>query len=115
MSTSGYAQNLIFQCRAAGLPAPTAEYRFDKIRRWRLDLSWPARKVYAEVDGGIWVGGRHNRGAGYEKDCEKLNAAALAGWRGFRFTTAMVKSGAALNVLRTALEQPERAIGVETR
>src|SRR3990167_10550174 len=111
MSTSGYAQNLIYQCRAARLPLPTAEYRFHPVRRWRLDLAWPDRKLYVEVDGGIWVGGRHNRGPGDEKDCEKLNAAAVGGWRGLRFTTAMVKSGLALNVLRTALEQPERASG----
>lgn len=100
---SGYADNLLFQVRAARLPAPTPEYRFDPIRRWRLDLAWPERKVYVEVDGGTWVGGRHNRGAGYERDCEKLNAACVAGWRGLRVTTAMVKDGRALTAVEQAL------------
>jgi len=34
-----------------------------------------------EVDGGTWTGGRHTRGAGFEADCEKLNAAVIAGFR----------------------------------
>lgn len=105
--SSGYAQNLKFQIKAARLPEPVAEHRFDPVRRWRMDLAWPARRLFVEVDGGIWVGGRHNRGKGYEADCEKLNAAAVAGWRCLRFTTGMVKSGAALNTLLAALKQPD--------
>lgn len=107
MPTSGYADNLAFQCRAAGLPQPTLEHRFHPTRRWRLDLAWPDRQLYVEVDGGTWIGGRHSRGAGYERDCEKLNAAALAGWRGLRFTTAMVKDGRALESLQRALGAAE--------
>jgi len=109
MSRSGYSQQLIVQCKAAGLPMPDAEVRFHPIRKWRLDLAWPSRRIYAEVDGGTWIGGRHSRGAGYERDCEKLNTAALAGWRGFRFTTAMVKDGRALAVLERALAASEQA------
>lgn len=109
MAHSGYAENLLFQCRAAKLPLPTPEYRFHPIRRWRLDLAWVDRKLYVEVDGGTWIGGRHNRGKGYEADCEKLNTAALQGWRGFRFTSAQVKSGAALNVLQQAFAPPREA------
>jgi len=56
-----------------------------------------------EVDGGTWTGGRHTRGAGFEADCEKLNAAVIAGFRVLRFTGAMVRSGAALATIETAL------------
>ena len=107
MAYSGYTDNLIFQCKLAGLPAPTPELRFHPVRKWRLDLAWPEQRLFAEVDGGTWVGGRHNRGAGYERDCEKLNSACLEGWRGFRFTTAMVKDGRALAVLEQALKGSE--------
>ncbi len=109
MAKSGYTQNLVFQCKAAGLPEPTAEYRFHPVRKWRMDLAWPERQLYCEVDGGTWVGGRHNRGTGYEKDCEKLNTAAVMGWRGLRVTTGMVKDGRAL----AALEQALRPIKIE--
>jgi hypothetical protein len=106
MARSGYEQSLIWQCKIAKLPAPTPEFRFAVPRRWRFDLAWPDRKLYAEVEGGIWKGGRHTRGKGYERDMEKYNAATLAGWRGLRFSVAQVKSGVALTVLEQAFAAP---------
>ena len=95
--------DLKFLCRAAGLPEPVTEYRFHATRRWRFDYAWPNWHVALEVDGGTWVAGRHSRGAGYERDCEKLNTATLLGWRVLRFTTAMVRDGRALTVLQELL------------
>ena len=95
--------DLLRQLAALKLPAPTLEYRFDPVRRWRFDVAWPARLAAMEIDGGTWSGGRHVRGAGYEKDCEKLNAAALAGWRVFRVTPAMVRSGEAVKLIERVL------------
>lgn len=74
------------QATAAGLPAWECEYRFDHSRRWRLDFAWPERLLAVEIEGGTHSGGRHTRGAGYAADCDKYNAAALAGWRVLRFT-----------------------------
>lgn len=110
MASSGYAANLKFQCQAGKLPVPETELRFHPVRKWRFDFAWPDRKLAAEVDGGVWIGGRHNRGTGFERDCEKLNAAAVLGWRVLRFTTAMIKDGRAFNVLQDALKQPEGAL-----
>lgn len=89
----------------AKLPAPEWQYRFDPVRKWRFDAAWRVRRVAVEIDGGTWTGGRHTTGAGFERDLEKLNAATLAGWRVFRFTTEMVdpKDGRALAVLERAL------------
>jgi very-short-patch-repair endonuclease len=85
------------------LSPPLWQYAFDPVRKWRFDAAWPAFRVAVEVDGGTWTGGRHTRGDGYERDCEKLNAATLAGWRVFRFTTEMVTDGRAVAVLERAL------------
>lgn len=76
--------------RALSLFAPdvlagcASEHRFHPTRRWRFDLAWPDRKLAVEVDGGQWMagGGRHNSDA----DREKLNAAAIAGWRVLRYS-----------------------------
>ena len=63
--------------------------------------------VALEVDGGTWTQGRHTRGAGYERDCEKRNAATELGWRVYNVTPAMIRSGYALDLL-------ERVLGRET-
>ena len=91
------------QIAAAGLPRPEREHRFAPPRRWRFDFAWPARRIAAEVEGGTWSRGRHVRGRGFEADCEKYNAAALAGWRVLRFTGAMVEDGRALATIEEAL------------
>ena len=68
-------------------------------RRFRFDFAWVPEQLAAEVDGAVWTGGRHARGAGIESDCEKVNLAIERGWKVLRFTTGMVESGAALNTL----------------
>lgn len=85
-----------WQIRGAKLPDPLVEYRFHPTRKWRFDFAWPDLKIAAEIEGGAWSGGRHTRGYGFEKDCEKYNAALLLGWRVLRFTTRQVKSELAL-------------------
>lgn len=94
---------LLFQCQAMGLPTPTVEHRFHKVRRWCFDLAWLDQRVALEVDGGIWTGGRHVRPLGYRKDVEKLNHATLAGWRVLRAVPEQVKSGEALGWVRQLL------------
>ncbi len=86
---------------AAGLPAPTLEHRFAPPRRWRFDLAWPSLRLALEIEGGVWTGGRHVRGNGYERDAEKYNAATLAGWRVLRVTTGMIRDGRALALLES--------------
>ena len=83
--------------------SPIREWAFAKPRRWRFDFCFPKEKLAVEIDGGTWIQGRHNRGSSIKKDYEKHNTAALLGWTVLRFTTAMVKSGAAINLVLEAL------------
>lgn len=76
-------------------------------RDWRFDFAWPKRKIALEVEGGTWSRGRHTRGSGFEKDCEKYNEATLLGWRVMRVTGNMVKDGRALQVIERALKREE--------
>ena len=60
---------------------PLTEHRFHPTRKWRFDYAWEDHRVALEVEGGVWVGGRHTSGAGFVKDMEKYNEAACLGWR----------------------------------
>ena len=93
------------QLKAHGLPLPEREYRFHDTRLWRFDFAWPDRQVAVEIDGATWSQGRHNRGAGFEADAEKLNAAAALGWRVFRYTAMRIRSGCAVMEIRVQLER----------
>jgi very-short-patch-repair endonuclease len=95
--------------RAAELPEPEREYQFHDKRRWRFDFAYPDCMLAIEIEGGQWIHGRHNRGAGLERDAEKYNRAALMGWRVLRFTTSMVEDGRALNVIEEALLEGDDA------
>ena len=82
---------LVVLCREAGLPEPIPEYKFHHARKWRADYCWPIHRVIVEIDGGLFVRGRHSRGAGMLKDFEKLNAAALLGYAVLRYAPAQLK------------------------
>jgi hypothetical protein len=100
-----YAETLLFQFQLAGLPEPQREFVFHHKRKWRFDLAWPDLLIAVEIEGGIWVGGRHVRGEGYEADCEKYNEAQLAGWMVLRFTPGMIKRGHVGEVVEKAIRR----------
>lgn len=96
---------LLLQIRAVGLPMPAEEYRFHKVRRWRFDLAWPDRRLAVEIEGGTWSQGRHTRGKGFRRDCEKYAEALCLGWRVLRVTTGMVEDGTALGYIEKMLKE----------
>jgi hypothetical protein len=71
------------------------EYRFaaDAGRRWRSDIAFPDVRVAIEIDGGIWVYGRHNRAASMLSDLEKGNAYAARGWVVFHVPWEWIDGG----------------------
>lgn len=100
------AVSLVTLCRAVHIPEPVTELRFHPVRRWRFDYAWPAQKVALEVQGAIFTGGRHTRGAALLKEHQKLNAAATAGWRVLFCTPKQVANGEAVELVRQALCGP---------
>lgn len=91
------------QIMAYRLPPPLREHRFHPERRWRFDFAWPDKRVAVEVEGGIWNGGRHTRGSAFISDCDKYNAATLAGWKVFRVTERHVHDGSAVELVKRAV------------
>jgi hypothetical protein len=96
-------------CRAKGLPEPVREYAFAEGigRKWRLDYCWPAQGIALEIEGAVWMNGRHTRGSGFVKDIEKYNELACMGCRLLRATPQQVESGAVYDWL-------DRTIGAKT-
>jgi hypothetical protein len=89
-------------CRAEGWPVPDAELVFAAPRRWRFDLAWPAERLAVEVNGGVFMAGRHARGAGLRNDYEKLNTAQLMGWRVIQILPEQITDGTLTSLLTRA-------------
>lgn len=62
----------------------TRQHVFHAERKWSFDFAFPSVKLAVEVDGA----GHHRSYAMVRKDTEKLNTAALLGWRVLRFQSS---------------------------
>jgi len=105
MSTSALEAKFAVAWRSLGPEgvACVPEYVFCEGRKWRFDFAFPERMVAVEIDGGQWTanGGRHAR----DGDREKLNAAAVLGWRVLHYSGAMLRDPlAVVNEVVEALE-----------
>jgi very-short-patch-repair endonuclease len=98
--------------REAKLPIPLIEFQFFPQRRWRADFAWLTHKVLLEVEGGIFIGGRHNRPLGFTKDCEKYNQANLDGWIVLRVTSKHISDGSMIAWLTAALDKRSNNVQV---
>lgn len=104
-------QDFSFQCRARELPMFKPKWKLLKLvqtprkdlrdipKQWEFDFCWPQYHVIVEIDGGIWIptGGAHSHPIDIERNMEKRNDAASAGFFVFAFTPKQVNSGAAVD------------------
>lgn len=95
----------MMSCESFGIPAPITEYKFLDNRKFRFDFAWIDKKVAVEIEGGIWIKGRHTRGTGYKSDMEKYNLAALNDWFVFRFSTDQINKIATYEIIKSKLEK----------
>ena len=94
-----------------GIPEPETEFVFHPVVKWRFDFAWPGQKVYLEVQGGLFIGGRHTRGAALIKEYEKLNNATMLGWRGLFFQPSEVCMMDTVKIIKEALKEQPRKEG----
>lgn len=102
------AQRLLASALTASGLCVCTEHRFHPTRRWRIDIAVTrrerTRKLAIEIDGGVWVQGRHTRGTGVLKDNEKMAHLAMDGWLFLRVTPQQVTSGQALTWARQIID-----------
>lgn len=91
-------------CLKAGLPEPVTEYRWHETRRFRADFAWVEHRVILEVEGGLWVKGKHGRGSGIVKDIEKQNEASARGWLVLRCQPKELLLPATIAYIKSAIE-----------
>jgi hypothetical protein len=90
-------------CKVYGLD-PEREVELIPGRHWRFDFYFREHNLAVEIEGATKYGkSRHSKGEGFEEDCRKYNAAAIAGIMLLRFSTAMVESGEAIDTVRELL------------
>lgn len=61
------------------------ELKFCKDRKFRFDYAIPSLMIAIEIEGGLFVKGRHSNPLGMKNDMIKYNLAALHGWTVIRF------------------------------
>jgi hypothetical protein len=83
------------------------EYVFAPPRRWRMDIALPDAKICVEIQGGLFIGGGHNRGAYMLQEHAKRNEAAARNWRLFYFTPKEAREFVPLAWIRRALKSSE--------
>lgn len=86
-----------------------AEHRFHTTRMWRFDYAIPSHRIAIEIDGGVWIEGRHNRPKGYIADLDKFNNAAALGWRVLKFTPQQQFTMKALRLIKETVNYSESA------
>ena len=99
-------ETLALHLRAHRLPFER-EVHLISGRKWRWDFV--VGDLAIEVQGQTWTKGAHSSGSGILRDCQKLNAVVMAGYRPLVFTTQMVNSGYAIDTIQTALRQTKAA------
>lgn len=90
-------------CQSHGLPVPVREYRFHPTRKWRFDFLFDCN-VAVEVQGGLFSGGRHVRGAALLQEYDKINSAQIMGFIVLMVTPQQVENGEMFELVKRALK-----------
>lgn len=80
------------------------EFRFHPIRRWRADYAILKYKILLEVEGGIYIGGRHTRGVGFKNDMDKYNSATSMGYSVLRVTPSDLLKTSTLDLIKETIK-----------
>ena len=102
---------LALQIKLLKLPVPERQFAFAKSvgRRYKADFAWPDFGLIAEVQGGLWVLGRHSRPLYVWREWRRTMIAQLLGYKVLFFATEEVHDGTAVNAIHQVLADPAAA------
>jgi hypothetical protein len=83
------------------------EYKFADTRRFRFDY-YHIEGVAVELEGGIWVRGRHTNPSGFLNDMEKYNLAASMGILVFRVPSHDISTKWLSPIIKTINERTKK-------
>ena len=81
-------------------PKLIKEHKFHPTRRFRIDY-FHESGVAIEIEGGIWIRGRHNRGMGFLSDMQKYNLMSERGILLFRLPANKIAASWVLPIIET--------------
>ena len=81
-------------------PKLIKEHKFHPTRRFRIDY-FHESGVAIEIEGGIWIHGRHNRGMGFLSDMQKYNLMSERGILLFRLPANKITASWVLPIIET--------------
>lgn len=102
-----YEREYRFVMRELDLPAKGLRNKLKELglKDWRLDFWFPEVRLAVEVEGGGWVMGRHNRGAGFQSDLHKYHTVMAMGGDVYRCDGHLIKSGKAVNLIASLVSR----------
>jgi very-short-patch-repair endonuclease len=89
-NVSKLEQRFVLLWRSMNGPELEREFRFHPTRKWRADFAHLPSRTLIEIEGGIWVRGRHTTPRGFTADAEKYFEAAMGGWRVVRLVDSQL-------------------------
>jgi len=103
--SSNLEQKFELLWKACNGPILEKEFNFCPLRKWRADYFHRPTHTLIEVEGGMWTGGRHQRGLGFSADAIKYNVASYMGFRLFRLPASLLKIEYVEDLVKICLRQ----------
>ena len=88
----GENERLLYKILNEAYPGQwVSEHKGIEGRKYRFDCANPTLKIAIEIEGGLWLSGRHNRPLGMIQDMEKYNLAVVEGWKVLRYAPETIR------------------------
>ena len=95
-------------CDRTKIPLPVQQLRFAAGRDYRADFAWPDHRLLVEVDGGLWIGGKHAIALHETRRQRRRIYAQALGWSIVEVGPPDVRSGAACDLIERWLTDPHQ-------